>query len=395
MPRKGRESGPDRAAILHAAREEVRRTLGKRGLLAQSAAEALERPSVWASTGALSLDRLLRGRNPGGVPVGPRYGRIVHIAGMWSTGKSLLLDHLFKSVQDLGGYVLCLETEATRDPYFAERIGLDLTHLDVQRPATLELVFDGMLRWHAAIRKHDPEAPVLIGLDSIDSAGAGKSREQGLSEGKGWMYGGGRSEVLGEGLRRVTAELCGKYPTTLVLLNQTRTNPNVLFGNNKYTPGGLAPHFYASLELLLTDSPLGTVRGKYTGAKLTDVQRRRFGFTKTERGDVVGKWVTAKVTKSKVSALYGQTADFYIDFRSGVSKYGGLLKRLLAEGLAALTSQDAIVFDGQEFEDEAAFIAYVEAHPETLDRESDRPAEAEHAVPDGDGGNRDDDDTGP
>jgi len=96
--------------------------------------EQLMHPSIWVSLGALSLDRACRGKNPGGIPIGPKYGRIIHIAGDWSTGKSLILDHIFKSVLDLGGLGACTETESSRDPHFAHAIGLDLDRVTLLRP---------------------------------------------------------------------------------------------------------------------------------------------------------------------------------------------------------------------------------------------------------------------
>ena len=56
--------------------------------------EQLLYPTIWASLGSLSLDRVCRGHNPGGIPIGPKYGRIIHIAGDWSTGKSLRTRYL-------------------------------------------------------------------------------------------------------------------------------------------------------------------------------------------------------------------------------------------------------------------------------------------------------------
>lgn len=210
-----------------------------------SAEQALETPSVWASTGAMSLDRICSGRNPGGFPLGPTQGRVVHIAGEWACGKSVLLDHGFKATQDLGGLCLCSETEGSRDTHFATAIKLDLSRLEIQRPATIEELVDMGLTWHDEIRrtKEGATIPILWGLDSIDSTEAEKSASKGMSEGGGWHFGGGRSEALGAGLRKIVNRTA-RYPTTFVMLNQTRDNVGVMFGPKKRTSGGNAPHFY-------------------------------------------------------------------------------------------------------------------------------------------------------
>ena len=333
MARKG---SADAGLLIARASEAVRKRF-KTGY-SMSAEQALETPSVFASTGSLALDRLCAGRNPGGVPIGPTQGRVVHIAGEWSTGKSLLLDHLFLSNQLLGGLNLCSETEGSRDTHFAHAIGLDLGRLEIQRPQTIEEMVDMGLVWHDAIRGASGGAsvPILWGLDSIDSTEAGKSADKGMSESGGWHFGGGRSEALGAALRKVVNRTA-RYPTTLVMLNQTRDNVGVMFGPKKRTSGGNAPHFYASLELMLSPSPLGLVRAPSQLQDLPAATLKRLGLQYArDSGQVVGRWVRAKVTKTKVALTILAEADFFIDFRRGVTKWAGMLQAMLREGAVEL-----------------------------------------------------------
>lgn len=332
----------DRKRLIKLAADAVRKA--HRGSISDVASRALEFPSVWASTGSLSLDRLCSGRNPGGIPMGPSMGRVIHIAGEWSTGKSLILDHMFKSViVDLKGMAKCTETEGSRDPHFANAIGLPLDLLVIDRPDTFEQAFDMFETWHNTIRKEDEDVPILWGFDSLDSTEAEKSAKQGLSKGGGWHFGGGRSEVLGAGLRRM-AKLCSRYPTTIVLLNQTRDAVGQFAGPKKTTPGGNPPHFYASLELMLSAAPrpgYGYVRTAVPMPALSKDAIKRLGlyslFTKegdgvSERGAVVGRYIRAKCTKSKVGETFDTFSDFFIDFRRGVHKWEGLAERLMFEG---------------------------------------------------------------
>src|SRR5512139_354301 len=229
--------------VLQEVNAEIRKESKSDTLIVGTGTEVLESPTEWISTGSLALDRIIRGFNPGGIPLGPRYGRIVHIAGDPSTGKSLLLDHLFLGVQKRGGLCCCSETEATRDPHFARSIGLDLDRLTILQGAqTIEEMLDEGLKWHAKIRKRvGPTVPLLWGIDSLDSIEASKSSAHGISEGKGWAYGGGKSEALGVGLKRINARICSQFPTSVVLLNQVRISPQSFsFVTNKYTPGGMA-----------------------------------------------------------------------------------------------------------------------------------------------------------
>lgn len=369
---RAKRSKDSRAALLASAQAAVKKTF--RGSVSDIATRALEFPSVWASTGSLALDRLCAGVSPGGVPMGKRAGRILHIAGEWSVGKSLLLDELFQSViVDLKGLAKVSETEGTRDPHFANAIGLPLDLLVVDRPDTIEQMFDMFMEWHDDIRSQDEEIPVIWGVDSLDSTEAEKSAKEGLSQGGGWHYGGGRAEVLGVGLRRIANKVCARYPTTVVLLNQTRDNVGVMFGPKKRTPGGNPPHFYASLELMLTASPRpdhGYVRDP-TAPALPDATVKRLGLygvaDKKARGAVVGRYIRAKCTKTKMSTTLDAGADFYIDFRKGIHKWEGLDVRLYAEGY--LKTPDLATdyeFAGQTFKTKKDWLNWVAQNPDSL-----------------------------
>ncbi len=350
-----------------------------------SAEEALETPSVWASTGSRALDRICSGHNPGGLPLGPTQGRVIHIAGEWSTGKSLLLDHGFKTTQDLGGLCLCSETEGSRDAHFANAIGLDLSRLEIQRPMTIEELVDMGLTWHDEVRRTKDGAtiPILWGLDSIDSTEAEKSADKGMSEGGGWHFGGGRSEALGAGLRKIVNRTA-RYPTTFVMLNQTRDNVGVMFGPKKRTSGGNAPHFYSSLEIMLTPSPMGLVRAPSLLKPLSGETAKRLGlqFAK-DTGRVRGRWVRAKVTKTKLGATMMQEADFFIDFRRGISQWGGMLQALLRDGIVEYMPDEVGIrhrtLDGElvEFAGTQAWLDWLAAHLEELGPRELEPAEAE------------------
>ena len=292
------------------------------------------------------------------------------------THNTLLLDEMFKSViVDLGGLGYCSEAEGTRDPHFGQAIGLPMDLLMVDRPATLEEAVDHFLEWHDAVRAKDKAVPVLAGLDSLDSTTTERASEKGLTEGGGWHYGGGKGEVLGAGLREIVKR-CSRYPTTYVILNQTRDNVGVMFGPRKKSTGGNAPHFYASLELWLTLSPLGDVRGPYRGTPLSAAQRKRLGFGPADHGDVVGRWVRARVTKTKIASTLDRRADFYIDFERGVHRWGGLLQQMIMEGRVLVredgTAQHKAVdretgeAETVEFKTTGEWLEWAAQHPEAV-----------------------------
>jgi len=335
--------------------------------LSERASTALALPSQFASTGSLVLDRVTAGRNPGGLPI----GRVVHIPGTWSTGKTLVLDHLCRSVLRMGGTGLISEAEGSRDPHFANAIGLDLSLLELQRPASLEELFDMGIEWHDGIREQagGETIPLIWGVDSLDATEALKAAGP-LTKSGGWHYGGGKSEALGAGLRKVV-QRCARFPTLVVLLNQTRVDPSIMYGEKNQPTGGNAPRFYSSLEIMLSLSPLGSVRGKYKGPPLTPLVRKRLGFNKTDAGDIVGRWVRAKISKTKIAPTIGQEADFYIDFQKGVAPWAGLLQKFIREGLVNVKENGEVthrIEDGEivDFPNSRAWVQWLSEHKQYL-----------------------------
>jgi len=338
-PKSG-DAADYRKTLIELASTAVEKRFKKKGGVAiETASDSLITPSLWVSTGSLALDRVCRGFNPGGIPVGPKRGRLVHIAGKWSTLKSLILDHLFKSVQELEGIAVCTESEGSRDPYFPDRIGLDLSEVKIMYPDTIESAFDAGLSFASTIRAVDKEIPIIWGVDSIEAMEAKKTADSGLSESGSFHYGGGRTQALGAAFRKVVGET-NKHPTTVVLINQTRTNPMILFGDKSTTGGGNAPHFYASLEIFLNPSQKGKVFSPYRGSRLPKELRKKLGLKVTEKGHVAGFWVHARVNKSKVGGTLGRECDIYLDFQTGINPVAGLLEVLLEEGV--------VDFDGKK-----------------------------------------------
>lgn len=291
------------------------------------------------------------------------------------THNSLILDHVFKSTQDVGGVCLVSETEGTRDTHFADAIGLDLDLLEVQRPATLEEAVDQGLTFHDEIRRSAGGAslPFVWGLDSLDSSETQRTADKGLSDSGAWHYGGGKSEALGAGLKKIV-QRCARFPTTFILLNQTRdvvqTGP-MQFGPKKRTSGGNAPHFYCSLELMLSPSSLGLVRAKSPMQPLGKDMIRKLGLYGADKGWVIGRWIRAKVAKTKIAPTLFDEGDFYVDFRRGVHRWGGLLQTMLREGRIELTPDGSgvrmrMAKDAVEFETQGAWLEWMTQHLDVL-----------------------------
>ena len=272
---------------------------------------------MWASTGSLVLDRIIAGRVPGGIPFGPKRGKVVHVFGKWSLGKSVLVDMVGANIQkQLKGLVLISETEGSRDPHFANAVGLNLEEVEIQRPDTIEEMSDFGQEWIEGVRKHDQEIPIFWALDSLETVEAGQTFHVKMSgkQGGAYEFGGGRPGKIGSMLRKM-AGMCSKHPTSVLIINQIRARPGVMFGKPTGSTGGNAPKFLASCEIELSTSQFGMIRGA--------------------DGRVRARWVHAKAEKNKISAPFG-CGEFLIDFNRGVMKWSGVAEMLADEGIIAV-----------------------------------------------------------
>jgi RecA/RadA recombinase len=358
-----------RMAAAATARAVVQKHLGD-DVVCGAGSTVLEHTEYWFSTGSLALDHALAGQLPGGIPVGRTTGRVIHIAGKRSTGKSWLVEHVFRSVVQAGGLCLLTETEAARDPYFAEAIDLDLRQFDVQRVPSIGKMLDGFMDWHTAQRKQYPYVPMVWAIDSLDAIEPQKVYDAGgMSESRTYMRGGGKSEEFGVMFRRLAGQVCGRYPTTILALNQVRIKPGVLFGNPEYTTGGAAPGYYGSVEAHFRVGPLGTARAEFGGAQLSGATRKALGLPAQIKGRAVGRWVRVRIEKSRLSDSLLSEADFYIDFRTGFNKYAGLFQRFYTQELLQVEQNSARVAqrrpDGtiQVFANRAVWAAWIKEDP--------------------------------
>ena len=115
--------------------------------------------------------------------------------------------------------------------------------------------------------------------------------------------------------------------TTMVLLNQLRTNPGVMFGDNQTEPGGAAPRYYASLMLRLRrvdkwyaiygdkkSEVIGDVVEMYVRKNKTyrPFKKTRYVFRTVEPVglDVVGTMIMLGKEAGVLGAKEGTTLDF-------------------------------------------------------------------------------------
>lgn len=237
------------------------------------------------STQSLGLDTLLNGK---GIPT----GRLTEIYGQHHIGKSTLLDHIFASVQKMGGVGVLFDTEAARHMKYTENIGVKVKDLQLVEFAKNELHIENiMVKLYDTIEwwnKNYPDILVVIGWDSLGGTATRDEIEKRL--GKDAKVA-GAAKVLREAVRQIPTKLGNTNVAVVVTNHEYEAFNKTKFGSKKETYGGAAIRHLATLRLKLY--PMGWIKqgdgivGRRVGVSL---EKNRLGnaYTRTEIGLISG-----------------------------------------------------------------------------------------------------------
>jgi len=276
----------DQEQALELARAQIVKKKGKGYLINYANIEVGKVPAT--SSGILSLDLAL---GTGGWP----QGRIIEFFGQESSNKTTLAYMaIAESQKATNKRALLIDAEYVFDPVYAsERLGIDLSKLDVISPDGGEEALD--------------TANMLVktgayGIVVLDSSAA-LSPEQEFTGSISDNHMGLQARMFSQGLRTLNNTI-GKTKTTFIIISQMR-NKIVLFGNPNTTTGGNAPKFYSSIRIELS-------------AKVEKVAETN---TYPEYYDV-----TAIIKKNKIGNPPGIKIEFPVRFQYGPDKLLDVIK---------------------------------------------------------------------
>lgn len=244
----------------------------------------------WIPSGSKQLDFILSNRVNGGYAE----GRIIEVQAQPGIGKSHMAFHLAKSVQQMGGIAVYVDTENATNVENLKNLGIDIARrfVFVQSPCTEEIlsVIENTIKRARAMTK---DVPVAVIWDSV-SQSAPKAELEGAYDQNTI---GLQARVLSKGMRKI-ANVIANEKVILFLVSQQRMKIGVMYGDPSTTSGGMAIPYAASVRIKLTG-----------GKQLEDKDKNIYGIE-----------VHAKTIKNKTSKPFRECT-FQIHFGKGIVEH--------------------------------------------------------------------------
>lgn len=287
----------------------------------------------WLDTGIPELNKALSAAYDKGIPG----GRVIEIFGPASSGKTFIATMIMKAAQEAGGIAGFSDHERSFEPQLAKSLGLETdpnTGLFVyKRPQTFEESIQIAVTFCEQVRKRKlipDDAPLVWVFDSV----ASMIPHDKLYDEKGNRRAAGDYNMRDKlSLATATsqsypilAQFAEDYNMTVLLLNQIRMKPGVMFGDPTTTPGGQAAEFYASIRISL-------------GRKM--ITNGKTGEDK----EISGQEITASLVKNKVARPF-QKAKWRVLFKEG----GGAMIDVIGSTVDFLLRKGFMVRDGKRIE---------------------------------------------
>ncbi len=260
-----------------------------------------EDPTDYVSSGNLALDWCLGGK-------GFAYRFVAQLLGKSKAGKtSLMLKVAGNAQREQDAYIVWVDRESAFVRDFAEKLGVNMDKLilaeaaDVKTPKEAYAFFEFT---HAKIREVDPDAHIVLCLDSL--ASFSKSQE-GEDMGRTAKY-------HHAGFRDMMPLMDKK--TMLLFANHVTFKVGLVFGKPTVAAGGTAPEYYSSYILELDQGKL----------------------IQDDDKCVIGQNVTAEVVKTRLGPAHrGCIIPFY--YEDGFEWYGGFMRMMVAKGVMRPTNK--------------------------------------------------------
>jgi RecA/RadA recombinase len=261
-------------------------------------------PKTWIDTGNYSLNYLISGDFYKGIPL----GKVSILAGEPSAGKSLLCANVIKHAQEMGIYVILIDSENALDESWLKAFDVETTEdkllkLNMAMVDDVAKTISEFVKEYKLIDVND-RPQVLFVVDSLGMLLVEAQINQ-FSEGNLKGDFGHKPKAL-KALITNCVNMFGSLGIGLLATNHTYSSQNI-FAPDDVVSGGSGPIFAASILVALKK---GKLKEDEDGSKITDVSGIR---------------AMCKVMKTRYSKPFEGT-ELKIPYAGGLDKYSGLFE---------------------------------------------------------------------
>lgn len=285
----------------------------------------------WIDTGCMALNAIISGSLYGGIPM----GRIIGFAGPQACGKTLMVNKIMANAQKKGMHVVYFDTENALDKDTAETLGCDPAKIKHCPIEIIEECRNQIVKFLKTVVENKLQGKVMLAIDSLGNLISAREAKV-IEDGKDSADMGARAVSLKSMLRAIT-HAAAKANCPVVFTNHTYDNPGALYPTLvKSQSGGSGPLYMSSVlvQMATKQERVGKSDNKNASDETTPLSK-----------DVNGLTMRALTTKNRFVPPFLE-AEMYLNFRTGISKYSGLLE--MAEGYGVLTKQGHRYVVGEE-----------------------------------------------
>lgn len=292
---------------------------------------SLSNVKEWIDTGSYALNAIISGSLYGGIPI----GRLTGFVGPESCGKTLVCNKIMANAQKKNMHVAYFDTEGALDEETAKRLGCDPSKIKHVPSEITENCRNQIVKFLDTIVEKKLQGKVLLVIDSLGNLITAQEKKK-IEEGSDTPDMGNRAKALKSMMRAITHS-AAQANCPVIFTNHIYDDPSQLHPTAiKKQAGGSGPLYMASVIVQMAKKTEKTedTKNKDANTESTFLAKGINALT-----------LRAFTTKNRFVPPYLEI-EMYLNFRTGLNKYSGLLE--MAEGYGVLEKAGhRYVFQGE------------------------------------------------
>lgn len=280
---------------------------------------SLSNVKEWIDTGCYALNAIISGSLYGGVPM----GRLSGFIGPESCGKTLMCNKIMANAQKKGMHVAYFDTEGALDEETAKRLGCDASRIKHVPSEITEDCRNQIVKFLNTVIEKKLHGKVLLVIDSLGNLITAQEKRK-IDEGTDTPDMGNRAKALKSMMRAIThAAAAANCP--VIFTNHIYDDPSAMHPTAiKKQAGGSGPLYMASVivQMAKKTEKIDDSKNKDANSEATYLAKGINALT-----------LRAFTTKNRFVTPFLEI-EMYLNFRTGLNKYSGLLE--MAEGYGVL-----------------------------------------------------------